>query len=72
MKKLYTLIATFLLLIFVTPLQSIDAGVGHSRVVALAAAALEVVAVAEVVLVVVLLHEAVIILTIDTQVQEVL
>ena len=31
MKKLYTLIATFLLLIFVTPLQSIDAGVGHSR-----------------------------------------
>ena len=41
------------------------------EVVALAAAALEVVAVAEVVLVV-LLHEAVIILTIDTQVQEVL
>ena len=37
-----------------------------------AVAALEVVAVAEVVLVVVLLHEAVIILTIDTQVQEVL
>ena len=31
MKKLYTLIATFLLLLFVTPLQSIDAGVGHSR-----------------------------------------
>ena len=31
MKKLYTLIATCLLLLFVTPLQSIDAGVGHSR-----------------------------------------
>ena len=31
MKKLYTLIAACLLLLFVTPLQSIDAGVGHSR-----------------------------------------
>lgn len=31
MKKIYTLIATFLLLLFVTPMQSIDAGVGHSR-----------------------------------------
>ena len=31
MKKLYTLIATCLLLLFVTPMQSIDAGVGHSR-----------------------------------------
>ena len=42
------------------------------EVVALVTVAHEVVAVAEVVLVVVLLHEAVIILTIDTQVQEVL
>ena len=31
MKKLYTLLTTCLLLLFVTPMQSIDAGVGHSR-----------------------------------------
>lgn len=31
MKKLYTLLATCLLLFFFTPFNSIDAGVGHSR-----------------------------------------
>lgn len=31
MKKLYTLLATCLLLLFATPFHSIDAGVGHSR-----------------------------------------
>lgn len=31
MKKLYTLLATCLLLLFATPFNSIDAGVGHSR-----------------------------------------
>ena len=31
MKKLYTLLATCLLLFFFTPFDSIDAGVGHSR-----------------------------------------
>ena len=78
MKKLYTLIATCLLLLFVTPLQSIDAGVAILEVVALVAVAheavavLEVVALAEVVQVVVLLLEAAIVLAVVTQVQMVL
>ena len=74
MKKLYTLIATFLLLLFVTPLQSSMQVLDILEVVALATVAheavavLEVVVLAEVVQVVVLLLEAAIVLAVATQV----
>ena len=71
MKKLYTLIAACLLLLFVTPLQSIDAGVGHSRSGSSSRSSsrsLEVVALAEVVQVVVLLPEAAIVLAVVTRI----